>query len=373
VLITRAGALAGLVVGAIALTACSSSSKSPTTTATTGSGSSTSTSTSTAAVTCGKGTLNADGSTAQQNAMTQWEKDYQTKCPGTTVNYSGGGSGQGITDFKSGKVDFAGSDAALDPTKGEPAAATARCTSPALDLPMVVGPIAVAFNLKGVTSLTLTPQQVTQIFLGKITKWNDPALKSAGSNLPSTPITVFYRSDQSGTTQNFERYLAANDPTDYGTTKPSKVWAGKVGQGKTGSQGVAQGITSTDGSIGYDEFSFAVNGNLSTAQIDNGGGPVKLSSDTAAAAAGAAKVIGTGDDLSLQLDYATKVPGAYPIILVTYEIVCTKYSDAAKGADVKAFMSYIAGDGQQALTQLGYAPLPSALQTKVQASIAKIS
>jgi phosphate transport system substrate-binding protein len=379
VLITRTGVLAGLAVGVIALTACGSSSSKSTDSTTTpaagGSSSSTTSAATTSAFTCAKGTLNADGSTAQANAMTQWTKDFQTKCGGATVNYSGGGSGQGVTDFKSGKVDFAGSDSALDPKKNEVADATKQCGSPALDLPMVVGPIGVAFKVKGVSDLTLTPKLIAQIFLGKITKWDDPAIKAANSSatLPSTTITVFYRSDQSGTTQNFEKYLAANDPTDF-TATPSKVWSGKVGQGKSGSQGVQQGISGTEGSIGYIEYSFAVNGNLDTAKVDNGGGAIELNADTAAAAAGAATVVGTGDDLSLKLDYATHAAGAYPIVLVTYEIVCTKYSDAAKGSLVKSFLSYTSGtDGQKSLTDLGYAPLPSELLGKVQASIAKIS
>ena len=121
------------------------------------------------------------------------------------------------------------------------------------------------------------------------------------------------------------------------------------------------------------EFSFAVAGGLQTAAIDNGGGAVTLSKDTASAAAGTAKIVGTGDDLSLKIDYAQKTPGAYPLILVTYEIVCTKYKVPAKGKLVKSFLTYTIGDGQTSLAQEGYAPLPTALQTKVKAAVAKIS
>ena len=239
--------------------------------------------------TCSTGTLNADGSTAQQNAITQWTKDYQTACSGATINYSGGGSGQGVTDFKSGKVDFAGSDAALN--AADMATATTTCGSPAIDIPMVTGPVAISFHLSGVTKLILTPKLITQIFLGTITKWNDPAIAAANSGvtLPSTAITVFFRSDQSGTTQNFETYLAATDPTDY-TATPSKVWSGKVGQGKSGSQGVQQGIQSTDGSIGYLEWSFSGGQGIVNAQIDNGGGAGRADrADSAGAAVSAAR------------------------------------------------------------------------------------
>jgi phosphate transport system substrate-binding protein len=372
--LNRTGVVAGLIVGAVALTACGSGNNNTSSSSSPAAAGGSSASGGAAALKCATGTLNSDGSTAQANAMTQWIKDYQAKCSGTTVNYSGGGSGQGVTDFKSGKVDFAGSDSALDPTKGEVAAATARCGSPALDLPMVTGPIAITFKLNGVSKLTLTPKLIAQIFLGKITKWNDPAIATANSGvtLPSTAITVFYRSDQSGTTQNFEKYLAATDPTDY-TATPSKVWSGTVGQGKSGSQGVQQGIQATEGAIGYIEYSFAVNGGLQTASVDNGGGAVALSATTAGAAVSAATITGTGDDLTLKLAYATKAAGAYPIILVTYEIACTKYADAAKGALVKSFLTYTSSSGQDALKQLGYAPLPTDIQTKVQASIAKIS
>jgi len=377
VLITRTGVMAGLVAGAIALTACSSDKNSDTSAGNAGSGSSTSNSSSAPAVSCASGSLKSEGSTAQQNAMAQWIKDYQAKCSGTTITYNGTGSGAGVSNFIAKQDDFAGSDSALDPSKDEVAKATAACGSPALDLPMVTGPIAVAFKVNGVKSLTLTPEVITKIFLGKITTWDDAAIKAinSGTTLPSTKITVFYRSDSSGTTQNFERYLAANDPTDF-TTKPDKdsSKAGFAGQGKTGSQGVQQAIGSTEGAIGYVEWSFAVSGNLNTAKVDNGGGAVELSADSAGAAVAAAKVASSGGaDLSLKLDYATKASGAYPIILVTYEIVCSKYADPAKGSLVKSFLTYTAGVGQAALPDLGYAPLPKEIQTQVQTAIAAIS
>ena len=132
-------------------------------------------------------------------------------------------------------------------------------------------------------------------------------------------------------------------------------------------------MQSADGSIGYLEWSFAVSGNLDTAKVDNGGGAVELSSDAAGKTVADAAVVGTGDDLSLKINYATKAAGAYPIVLVTYEIVCTKYADPAKGALVKSFLSYTSGAGQAGLPDLGYAPLPASVQSKVQAVVAKIS
>jgi phosphate transport system substrate-binding protein len=374
---TRTGVLAGLAAGAIALTGCGSSGPSATAGGSSDAGSNSTGTSSSGRAACASGSLKAEGSTAQKNAMEQWIKDFQASCGATTVTYNGTGSGAGVSNFIAKQADFAGSDSALDPTKGEVAKASATCGSPALNLPMVTGPIAVAYKLNGVKDLTLTPQLITRIFLGKITTWNDPAIKAANpdASLPSTPITVFYRGDSSGTTQNFERYLAANDPADF-TAKPDKdsSKAGFAGQGKTGSQGVQQAIGSTDGAIGYVEWSFAVSGDLDTAKVDNGSGPVELTADSAGAAVSAAKVASNGgQDLTLKLDYATKTAGAYPLILVTYEIVCSKYSDAKVGSLVKSFLTHTAGDGQAALKDLGYAPLPASIQAKVQAAVATIS
>ena len=367
---TTVAAACGALALVTALAACSSSAGSATNPSTNSTG------TSTSRTTCSTGTLDGEGSTAQTNAINAWITGYGKACSGAKVNYNPTGSGQGVSNFTQGLVAFAGSDAALDPKKGEMAAAQRRCGSAPLDLPMVVGPIALAYKLAGVTKLVLTPDLVAKIFTGKITKWDDPAIaaKNAGAKLPSSTINVIYRSDSSGTTQNFETYLAATDPADF-PAKPAKDNAATVfkGQGKAKSQGVAAAISSTEGSIGYVEYSFAVNGSLPTVAIDSGAGPVDVSKDSASAAAADARVIGTGDDLSLQLNYNTKAAGAYPLILVTYEIACTKYSSAGIGTFVRNFLTYTATTGQSALAQLGYAPLPSSLQTKVVASIAKIS
>jgi phosphate transport system substrate-binding protein len=324
-------------------------------------------------VACSKGTLNGEGSTAQSNAMTAWINDYTKQCPDAKINYNPTGSGQGVSEFNAGQVDFAGSDSALDPTKGEVAAAQKRCGSTPLDLPMVVGPIALAYKLNGVDKLTLTPDLIAKIFTGKITTWNDPAIaaKNSGAKLPSSKISVIYRSDASGTTANFEKYLAATDPTDF-TAKPAKDNAAQVfkGQGKSGSQGVAAAIASTEGSIGYVEFSYAVNGSLATAEIDNGAGPVQVSKSSASAALAdaALKPQGTGD-LTLKINYATKAAGAYPIVLATYELACTTYSKTSTGTAVHDFLKYTATTGQGVLAGLGYAPLPASLQQKVLASV----
>jgi len=373
----RAGVIAGLLASAVALAACSSSKSNATNITSAGGTTSAASTSSSNGPTCASGKLSAQGSTAQTNAINQWIKDYQNACSGATITYNPTGSGAGVTGFNAGQNDFVGSDSALSVSKGEYAAAQKRCGSAPMDLPMVVGPIAIAYKLSGVTKLVLNGPTIAKIFLGQITKWNDPAITAlnSGTTLPSTAISVIYRSDSSGTTQNFERYLAATAPTIF-TSTPDKdsSKAHFAGQGKAKSQGVSAALASTEGSIGYDEFSFAVNAGLQTASIDNGGGPVDLSKDTASAAAQSATVNSSGaGDLSLKIDYATKAPGAYPIILVTYEIVCTKYSSSSTGTLVKDFLTYTANGGQAALAQLGYAPLPAQLQTQVNASVATIS
>src|SRR3954469_8974110 len=363
--LNRVGIAAGALLTVTALAACSSSGSKKDSGGSGGGD-----------VACSSGNLNAEGSTAQANAMTAWINAYEKKCSGAKINYNPTGSGAGVSQFNANQVDFAGSDSALDPTKGEVAAAQKTCGSTPLDLPMVIGPIALGFKLKGVDKLVLTSDLITKIFTGKITKWNDPAIagKNSGVTLPSTNISVIYRSDASGTTANFEKYLAATAPTDF-TATPAKDNANKVfkGQGKAGSQGVASAIGATEGSIGYIEYSFAVNASLPTASIDTGSGAVAVSKDTASKALEDAQVVGTGDDLSLKINYATKAPGAYPIVLATYEIVCTKYKDAAIGTFVKNFLTYTSTDGQSLLASLGYAPLPTSLQAKVKASVAKIT
>ncbi len=370
---SRSGRLTGVaLVGTLALAGCGSDSNSGSTTTSSSGGSSSAAS----SIDCAKGTLNASGSSAQANAMTQWIKDYQTACAGATVNYGSVGSGQGVTDFINGQTSVGGSDSALNKDKGEPAKANARCTGgQAVDLPMVAGPVAIIYNVSGVTDLTMTPSVLAKIFSGKVTTWNDPAIAAlnSGVTLPSSKITTVHRSDSSGTTDNVTKYLTAAGGSDW-TYDHDKQWKAPGGQGAKGSEGVAAAVKSTPNTIAYDELSYATQNSLSMAKVDNGAGAVELTTEAVGKAVAAATVTGTGDDLALKLDYATKVPGAYPILLVTYEITCTKGLPADQAALVKSFLTYAASsDGQAKLTDIGYAPLPTEIQTKVQAVVAKIS
>jgi len=371
VTIKRLARLSGVaLVGALALTACGSDDN------TSAGGAASGSSSSSSAGACGTGSLNAEGSSAQKNAIEEAIASFGDTCADATVNYNPTGSGAGIQQFNAGQVDFAGSDSALNAQKGEVEAATKRCQgNPAWNLPMVAGPIAVAYNVSGVDQLVLTPQLTADIFTGKIKTWNDPAIAKANpdAKLPSTAIKVFFRSDESGTTENFMKYLAGAAPQDF-TAKPAKTWAGKTGQGAAKSSGVAQGIKSTPGGIGYVEWSNAKDNNLGVAQVDNGGGPVPLTAESAGKAVEAAQPVGAGNDLRLKLDYATKTAGVYPIVLVTYEIVCSKGTDAAKLPLVKGFLTFLAQPStQQDLAGIGYAKLPASVLSKVDTAINAIS
>jgi phosphate transport system substrate-binding protein len=371
--IQRLGLVASVaLVGSIALTACGSDDNA-------GSGSSGSSSSSAAASDCPKGgTLNAEGSSAQKNAIEEAIASFQDECAGTTVNYNPSGSGAGIKQFIAGQVDFAGSDSALKTTekdgKIEADDAAKYCGSPAWNLPMVTGPIAISYNLKGVDKLVLTPAVAADIFNGKVTTWNDKAIAAvnSGVTLPAEPIKGFFRSDESGTTENFTKYLKAAAPTNW-TAEPGKAWTGK-GEGKQKSDGVAGAVKATEGGITYAEWSYAKDNKLGIAQVDNGGGAVELTAESVGKAVLAAKADGEGNDLRLKLDYATKEAGAYPILLVTYEIVCSKGKDADKAALTKAFLKHFASaDTQKGLEEIGYAPLPDEVQSKVEAAISALS
>jgi phosphate transport system substrate-binding protein len=320
----------------------------------------------------GSGTLTASGSTAQQNAISAWAKAYQAKCSGSVINYGGGGSGKGVTDFTAGTDDFAGSDFPLTKTQKE--AADKVCSGgEAVDLPMTPGGIALAYNLPGVTDLNLSAGTLAKIFTGKIKTWDDAAIKAdnPSAKLPSTTIQTFHRSDSSGTTFNFTAYLAGVAKADW-TYAFGKTWAAPGGQGAKGSAGVAQGVQGAAGAIGYMEVSYATQDKLGVAKVGDAGGKfVAPTGDTVAAFLTKATVAGTGDDLALKFDYSGSDGSAYPVTLVTYEITCTKGGKQA--GLVKSFLAYTASTGQDILPDAGYVKLPTTLATKVAAVVDKIS
>ncbi|GGR86350.1 phosphate ABC transporter substrate-binding protein PstS [Streptomyces nojiriensis] len=361
----RASALGALVVsGALVLTACGSDDNTKT-----ADGSAKPSAAAAGDIKCddAKGKLLASGSSAQKNAIELWIKNYMAACSGVEVNYKSSSSGEGIVAFNQGTVGFAGSDSALKPEQVEESKKI--CTGgQGIDLPMVGGPIALGFNVAGVDKLNLDAATVANIFNDKIKKWDDEAIKklNPGVTLPSTAIQAFHRSDDSGTTENLTKYLkaTAGDAWPY---EAAKKWAAPGGQSASGSSSVAAQVKQVDGAIGYFELSFASSQNIKTVDLNTGASaPVKASGENASKAIAAAKVAGTGSDLALKLDYTTKAEGAYPLVLVTYEVVCDKGNKAETLPTVKSFLNYAASDaGQKVLLENGYAPIPAEINTKV--------
>jgi phosphate transport system substrate-binding protein len=317
----------------------------------------------------GNVTLTPQGSTFQQTLEQQWAAKYTE----AKVTYSGTGSTAGIQQFTTGKVPFAGSDVTM--TSDEQSQANNACKSTALTIPITAGGVAIIYNLPGVSNLKLDAATTAQIFNGTIKKWNDPkiAALNSGAKLPSTTISTFFRADGSGTTNVLTSFMNTLAPKDW-TNAPDKVWpSGLPGQGATGSSGVVQGVKSTTGGITYAEITFAKQAGLPTASVKGAkGGFTAISPSTVANAINTGfSVTGTGNDLAGALSF--KKMSGYPISTVSYVLVCSKYSDAAKGTAVKGYLTYAAGAGQSEANALGFAPLPSALDTKVQAAIATIS
>ncbi len=312
------------------------------------------------------GSIKASGSSAQKNAMAEWINAFQTANTGATIDYQANGSGAGIQDFINNQTAFAGSDSVLKPE--EKTAADPRCTGgEAINIPTVGGAIALAYNVAGVDSLTLTPEVIAGIFNSSITKWNDKAIAdlNAGVTLPDAPIAQFHRSDESGTTANFTSYLAATAP-DVWTYEVGKAWAAPGGQGAKGSDGVASSVTRPPTRSGT--WSCRSSRRVGSRRLwwTTAAGAVEATSENAAKTIEAAKVVGTGVDLALELDPTIKTAGAYPIVLVTYQITCSKGLAADQLAVVKPFLQYTASDaGQSILTGIGYVPITGELLTKV--------
>ncbi|WP_151483045.1 phosphate ABC transporter substrate-binding protein PstS [Streptomyces albicerus] len=355
------------VTGALALTACGSDD-----TGDTGNGESTAAN---SAIKCddAKGELLAAGSSAQKNAVDAWVKAYTASCKDVRINYNPNGSGAGITNFLQGQTAFAGSDSPLDAE--EIAKSKEVCKdSQAIDLPAVGGPIAVSYNLPGVDGLVLDAKTLAMIFNDEIKTWNDEAIAKLNpeAKLPSTKIQTFHRSDDSGTTDNFTKYLKAAAPENW-KYEGGKAWEAKGGQSANGSSGLAQQVSQTAGAISYMELSYAKDAQtvkIKTAAAE----PAEATVDNATKAIGEAKVVGEGNDLALELNYEPKTDGAYPITLVTYEIVCEKGNKAETLAATKSFLNYVTSEeGQAILKDASYAPMPEEIITKVRTTVAGLS
>ena len=321
---------------------------------------------------CVEGKIQSAGSSAQANAITEWVNVYQTACPDSTIDYQPVGSGAGVEAFVSAQTSFGGTDKPV--VEEEMQAARERCAnSPAINIPLVGGAIAVAYHIPGVDELTLDPATLAQIFASEITRWDDPAIAASnpGVDLPDAAIAQFHRSDSSGTTANFSDYLEATAPDawDYDT---GKEWTAPGGQGAKGSDQVIASVAQTPNSIGYIELSYILDAiNAKPVAIDQGAGPVLPTANNASITLASSEVTGDDGNIVLAIDYTTQVPGAYPISIVTYEIVCTSGLDADQNPELVAqFLAFAASNsGQQLLGEIGYVPLSGDLLEAVRASV----
>jgi phosphate transport system substrate-binding protein len=321
------------------------------------------------------GEFDGGGATSQESAMEAWVAGFQSIHPDVTINYDPTGSGTGREQFIAGGFSFAGSDAALD---DEELTASQEVCGPdgAINLPLYVSPIAVAFNLPGIDSLNLAPATIAGIFDGKITKWNDEAIAADNpdAELPDLDITPVHRSDDSGTTENFTEYLAATAPEAW-SYEPDGLFPVEGGDAADGTSGVVGVVTDTEGAVTYADASRATD--LGTASIKVGEEWVAFSPEAAAAVVDASPLVeGRHEhDLAIELDRTTTEAGTYPLVLVSYSLACLNYSDEATGNFVKEFLGYIASEeGQQnAADNAGSAPISEELRTQVTAALDAIT
>ncbi len=319
------------------------------------------------------GTIAGEGASSQETAMLQgWVAGFLAANPEATVDYTATGSGAGRDQFTAGGADFIGSDAYLD--EEELPLAQERCGGPdnVVEFPGYISPIAVIYNLQGVEELNLAPATIARIFNRQITTWNDPAIAADNptATLPATPLTPVNRADESGTTENFTEYLVAAAGADW-PYEASGDWPVAGGEAAQGTSGVVGAVGGGDGTIGYADASAA--GDLGVVSVGVGSEFVAPTPEAAAAVVEASeRVEGRGaNSFAYDLARDTTESGAYPIVLVSYEIACTQYDDPAKAEVVGAFFSYILSEeGQQASADAaGSAPLSASQRSTFQPAV----
>ncbi|GAC1598572.1 MAG: phosphate ABC transporter substrate-binding protein PstS [Myxococcales bacterium] len=308
--------------------------------------------------------INGAGATFPFPIYSKWFSDYNKLHPDVQINYQSIGSGGGIKQFTEKTVDFGASDAPLTDDEMKKAAGVQH-------IPTVMGAVVVVYNAPGLTGLKLTPATLAGIFLGKITKWNDPALaaENAGVKLPDLAITVAHRSDGSGTTSVFTDYLAKVSPEWKSGPGDGKSVSWPVGLGGKGNEGVAEYVNRIKGAIGYVEYAYVLQNKLTTTQLRNKAGSfVKPTLESVSAAAGKVEM---PEDYRVSI---TDAPGAdaYPIAAFTYLLVSQDQADAAKGTALLKFIWWAVHDGQKSAASLDYAPLPKSAVKKVEATLRKL-
>ena len=369
ILIRSIAALSGIVMLA-SVTACGDN------TASTTDSSSTDSASKTAPI---SGNFQGAGASSQQSAVEAWIAGFQGSNPDAKIAYNPSGSGAGVQTFLTGATAWAGSDKALADDEVEQSKSVCA-DGTAFDVPVYVSPIAVIFNLKGVSDagkhINMDADTIAKIFDGKITKWNDPAIADQNKDLklPDTAITVVHRSDKSGTTQNFVSYFKDVTPDNW-TYDLSENWPNEVGQGAKGTSGVISTVKQADGTIGYADFSQV--GDLGTVAVKVGDKYNEISAEAGSKVIGDSKQDDTvkGDNrIVIKINHATEAEGAYPIVLVSYDIVCPAYKDTKQAEFAKAWLTYVTSDEGQKAAQdaAGTAPLPSSLKSEITKSIKAI-
>jgi phosphate transport system substrate-binding protein len=299
--------------------------------------------------------LTGAGATFPDPIYEQWFQDFRAVEPDAKINYQAIGSGGGVEQFTAQTVDFGASDAPLQTDE------ISALPADAVEIPTVLGGVAVAYNIQGVSKpLQLDGDTVAKIFLGDITTWNDPAIaaQNKGVSLPSTPISVVHRSDESGTTFVFTSWLASQS-SDWST----KVGADKavqwpVGTGGDGNDGVAAAMTQTDGAIGYLSYDFAVSSHLGVAAIKRADGSYVAPSVDSISKAGAILKFPISPDTNILNSPAN---GAYPIASTTYLLIYKDQTDKTKGQALVDFVYWALTKGQDEVTKLNYSPLPTSI------------
>jgi phosphate transport system substrate-binding protein len=315
----------------------------------------------------GSSSLSGAGASFPAPLYQRWFADYNKTNPGTQISYQSVGSGAGVEQFLAGTVDFGATDAPLKPE--ERAKFKAKYGAEPIQVPMTGGSVVFAYNLEGVKDLKLSRAAYCGIVAGKITKWNDPAIAkaNAGAKLPDQTIQFVHRSDGSGTTYQFTTHLKAACPVWTAGANKSVSWP--VGTGAKGNEGVAAQLQQTPSSIGYVEYAYAKQTNLSMAAIENKSGQLIVPSP----AAGAEAFVGEKVPADLALTVADSAnPKAYPISGLTWLLLYPQSKDAAKQTALKSVIDWSLTTGKATATELGYVPLDADLTAKVKAELAKV-
>ncbi len=315
-------------------------------------------------------TLNGAGATFPNIIYSNWMLTYNQGHPDVKLNYQSIGSGGGIRQFSDGTVDFGATDAPMGDS------AIAAIGGNVLHIPTVMGAVVVIYNLQGVSqAVRFTPDVVADIFLGKVTKWNDPRLASInpGVTLPAADIIVVHRAEGSGTSFAFTDYLSKVSPEWQQKVGkgPSVSWP--VGLGGRGSEGVSATVSQTPGAIGYVELAYATSNKIQFGTVRNSSGNWIAPSLEAvtAAAAGAMKDMGPNTDFRVSITNSAG-PQAYPISTFTWLLVHKSYSDTAKARALVQFIWWAESDGQTKAPELGYAPLPKELHPWIQTRLKSV-